>query len=60
MARMWNYCTTTQPANIEFLQTFARFMQDSKIFRVPTTFFETVGTLAPRLQAIRLCLSVAM
>eukprot|EP00969_Alexandrium_andersonii_P304804 13473358-Alexandrium_andersonii.AAC.1 len=26
VARMWNFCTTTAPDRLEFLQTFARFM----------------------------------
>eukprot|EP00969_Alexandrium_andersonii_P039981 1752275-Alexandrium_andersonii.AAC.1 len=35
MARMWNFCTTTQPEKLTFMQMFARFMQDSKTFRAP-------------------------
>ena len=60
MVRMWNFCTTTSPAKVEFLQMFCRYMQDSKTFRVPTHFFDWVAAVPARLQAVRLCLCVAM
>ena len=56
---LWAFCVATDPSKLSFMQLFSAYMHDSKEFRIRPHFFEIVGALPFRRQALRLSLIVA-
>ena len=58
LQRLWSFAATTEPQRLQYLKLLMGYMHSARELRISPRFFEKLGALPGRAQALRMCLTV--